>query len=85
MFSENGQWCCIRCRRRDDNAVRSASCSLCELRGGALIPLEDVRDLCLKPDLYLSSCFLVLMIFLENSSAFHSRVVEILFMLYVHC
>lgn len=35
------QWRCVRCRRRDDLAVRSTSCHLCELRGGALIPAQD--------------------------------------------
>ncbi|VIO94337.1 Uncharacterized protein BM_BM6641 [Brugia malayi] len=35
------QWRCVRCRQRDDLALRSASCHLCELRGGALIPCEN--------------------------------------------
>uniref|UniRef100_A0A0N5AWR7 [Histone H3]-trimethyl-L-lysine(9) demethylase n=1 Tax=Syphacia muris TaxID=451379 RepID=A0A0N5AWR7_9BILA len=34
-------WRCARCRYQDDNAIRNTSCNLCELRGGALIPLED--------------------------------------------
>lgn len=42
FFSDITEWKCVRCRQRDDLAVRTTSCHLCELRGGALIPAENV-------------------------------------------
>ncbi|VDK55562.1 unnamed protein product [Anisakis simplex] len=39
--ADKSHWRCVRCRRRDDLAVRSTCCHLCELRGGALIPAEN--------------------------------------------
>ncbi|KHJ95900.1 JmjC domain protein [Oesophagostomum dentatum] len=38
-------WRCLRCRDRDDVAIRSRSCHLCELRGGALMPCRAGADI----------------------------------------
>ncbi|GMR36550.1 hypothetical protein PMAYCL1PPCAC_06745 [Pristionchus mayeri] len=34
---ENTPWKCVRCCERDETIIRTASCVLCELRGGALV------------------------------------------------
>uniref|UniRef100_A0A1I7TSF1 [histone H3]-trimethyl-L-lysine(9) demethylase n=1 Tax=Caenorhabditis tropicalis TaxID=1561998 RepID=A0A1I7TSF1_9PELO len=38
-------WKCPRCRNRTDIEIRQASCQLCELRGGALIPCQIGKDI----------------------------------------
>ncbi|RCN38434.1 hypothetical protein ANCCAN_15641 [Ancylostoma caninum] len=38
-------WQCLRCRDRDDVAIRGRSCHLCELRGGALMPCRAGADI----------------------------------------
>lgn len=43
LFLDINEWKCARCCRRDDLMIRFASCHLCELRGGALIPAMNVR------------------------------------------
>ncbi|EYC12282.1 hypothetical protein Y032_0048g1709 [Ancylostoma ceylanicum] len=40
-----GAWQCLRCRDRDDVAIRGRSCHLCELRGGALMPCRAGADI----------------------------------------
>ncbi|VDN01958.1 unnamed protein product [Thelazia callipaeda] len=37
-------WKCVRCNRQDELLINSASCHLCELRGGALIPAENAGE-----------------------------------------
>ncbi|VDO93762.1 unnamed protein product [Heligmosomoides polygyrus] len=39
-------WRCLRCKDRNDVAIRGTSCHLCELRGGALIPCRAGADIC---------------------------------------
>lgn len=34
------KWLCERCLDRDDTLIRTTSCKLCELRGGALVEVE---------------------------------------------
>ncbi|KJH48248.1 JmjC domain protein [Dictyocaulus viviparus] len=41
-----GDWRCLRCRGRNEIAIRGTSCHLCELRGGALVPCRAGADIC---------------------------------------
>ncbi|KAF1765891.1 hypothetical protein GCK72_005844 [Caenorhabditis remanei] len=38
------KWRCPRCRNKTDVEIRTASCQLCQLRGGALIPCQIGKD-----------------------------------------
>uniref|UniRef100_A0A914DJY0 [Histone H3]-trimethyl-L-lysine(9) demethylase n=1 Tax=Acrobeloides nanus TaxID=290746 RepID=A0A914DJY0_9BILA len=39
-------WLCARCQNRDDTLIRSTTCHLCEMRGGALIEARNGGDAC---------------------------------------
>lgn len=44
VTSSGEPWRCPRCRNRTDVEIRTTSCQLCELRGGALIPCQIGTD-----------------------------------------